>query len=430
MACTLLLAFAGCNPAKIYQKNAIATAAPKVKVSYSDGRKEDYQAFLDKLNAFAANLTYEVYSDSDRQANLCISPVSVYMALALATECSNGQTREEILNAVGVTYEDVKSFTKTLYAFANREFYYHSITDKEKVSAFAELANSVWTDKTLPLKEQAASNLASNFNCDFFSVDFSGSEGERAIEAYIKDKTHGLVDSDINLPPDTLITLINTFYLKEIWNQYGRELNFTDEKYDFTNADGSITRTKLLMGYYGDGAVYDGEGYTTFFTTTCHGFKIKFILPDEGKTIEDVFTPQNVYTVNNITDYGTLDSVNMLRHHTRVFFPEYEADFDGDLSDILKQDFGINKLFDVNGCDFSSITDAPIYCDAVIHKCNLKVTDKGIEGAAVTVMPGAGAAGPDEYTDVYHDYIIDRAFGFVLTDTYGAVLFSGVVNKI
>ena len=95
---------------------------------------------------------------------------------------------------------------------------------------------------------------------------------------------------------------------------------------------------------------------------------------------------------------------------------------------IFRNDFKINKLFDIFECDLSNITDERIACAAVIHKCNLTVNARGIEGAAVTAMIKAGAAGPGEYEEVYHDYIVDRAFGFVLTDSYGTVLFSGVVN--
>ena len=32
----------------------------------------EYLVFLDKLESFAAKLTYEVYSDSDKQTNVCI----------------------------------------------------------------------------------------------------------------------------------------------------------------------------------------------------------------------------------------------------------------------------------------------------------------------------------------------------------------------
>ena len=409
----------------------MALAAKAMKVGYSDSRQEGYQEFLDKLDSFAAKLTYEVYADSDKQTNICISPVSVYMALALATECANGETRDEILNAVGVTYDEVENFTKVLYGFSNREYYYTNILEKEKILAFEELANSIWVDKSTAFKEDGINNLANNFNCDVFSVNFKTSEGSRAINAYIKEKTHGIIDGDIELSPETLITFINTFYLKEVWNEDGDELKFTDKSYDFQNSDGGVTNTKLLQGYYFEGNIYEGDGYTSFYTRTEHGFDIKFIVPTEGHTLEDVFTSDNIYNINNLGDYGYIDEENKLLHHTRVFFPEYKASFDGDLAEILKNDFGINNLFDFEKCDFSNVTDELIACDGVIHKCSIDVNDRGIEGAAVTVMPMEGAAGPLEgYEEVYHDYIVDRAFGFVITDSYGSVLFSGVVNSV
>ena len=426
---TMCLAFSSCtvNP----EKYSLALAAKAMEVKYSDAQQEGYEAFIDKLDAFAAKLTYEVYADSNKQSNICISPVSVYMALALATECANGETRDEILNAVGVTYDEVKNFTKVLYGFSNREYYYTNMMNNKKILAFEELANSIWVDKNTTLKEDGINNLANNFNCDLFSVNFKTSEGEKAINAYIKEKTHGIIDSDIDLSPETLITLINTFYLKEVWNEDGDELKFTDKAYDFKNADGSVTNTKLLQGYYFNGNIYEGDGYTSFYTTTEHGFDIKFIVPTDGHTLDEIFTSENIYNINNLGDYGYIDEENKLLHHTRVFFPEYKASFDGNLADILKNDFGITKLFDFEQCDFSNVSDEQLACDGVIHKCSIDVNDKGIEGAAVTVMPMAGAAGPLEgYEEVYHDYIVDRAFGFVITDSYGAVLFSGVVNSV
>ena len=412
-----------------YTNNAVATAADKISVSYEDSRQDGYKEFIDKLDRFAAKLTYEVYSDSDKQSNICISPVSVYMALALSIECGNGETRDEILNAVGVTYDEVNNFTKYLYAFSNQTYYSRSRGDYE-VSAFEELANSIWADDGVELNQNGVNNLANNYNCDLFRVDFGSDQAGKAISSYIKDKTHGLIDGSIDFPPETLITIINTFYLKEVWNQFGEDLSFTKSSYDFVNVDGSITNTKLLRGYYNSGRVYEGDGYTSFYTTTEHGFKIKFILPDDGHTLAEVFTAENIYNINNITDYGYVDDENRVLHNTRVFFPEFEASFDGNLAGILQNDFGINSMFNIAKCDFSNITNAKVACSSVIHKCSLTVDKTGIEGAAVTAMLLDTSAGPGEYEEVYHNYIIDRAFGFVITDSYGAVLFSGVVNNI
>ncbi|MBQ7323467.1 MAG: hypothetical protein IJW96_02760 [Clostridia bacterium] len=429
LALAMCFAFASCsvNPGKY----AVALSAGKISVKLQGDMQEKYEEFVDKLDAFAAKLTYEVYADSEKQSNICISPVSVYMALALASECANGKTREEIVNAVGVTYEEVKDFTKFLYALSNRDFQYTNLMGNKKILAFEELANSIWADKSIALKETCVNNLANNFHCDLFSVNFNNKEGEKVINAYIKEKTHGIIDGNIELPPETLITLINTFYLKEVWDEDGDKLKFTDTTYDFKNVDGSVTNTKLLQGYYFNGNIYEEEKYTSFYTQTEHGFDIKFLLPKDGYSLEEVFTKDNIYAINNLGDYGYIDEENKLLHHTRVFFPEYKASFDGDLAGILKNDFGIEQLFDVDLCDFSNITDDEVTCESVIHKCSIDVNAKGIEGAAVTAMMMAGAPGPLEgYEEVYHDYIVDRAFGFVITDIYGTVLFSGVVNTI
>ena len=96
---------------------------------------------------------------------------------------------------------------------------------------------------------------------------------------------------------------------------------------------------------------------------------------------------------------------------------------------MLIEDFRINSLFNKFSCDFSNLTEEA-YCTGVIHKCRLTVNKKGIEGAAATVIPGAGAPGPGEYVDVYYDFIVDRAFGFTITDRYGFTVFAGVIKNI
>ena len=411
-----------------YDDHTLALAAPKINANYKDYTADDYVEFLDKLSAFSAKLTAEVYADTAGTKNFVISPVSVYMALALAAECASGETRDQILNAVGVTYEEVQNFTRYLYACCNKE--YKTDEKNPQIRGAEELSNSIWVDNDVALLESGINNLATNYNCDMFSVNFGSSEADRAIRAYIKDKTHDLIDSDPNLSPETLITLINTFYLKDTWNSYGDNLSFTKSEYDFVNADGSITTTKLLRGYYNNGKVYEGDGYRTFFTRTLCGFKIKFIVPTDGHTIDEVFTAENIYAVNGITDYGYRDKENMILNHTRVFFPEYEASYDGDLADTLIEEFGIVDLFDVDKCDMSNITDETLVCEGVVHKTYLEVNKRGIEGAAVTYLPNAGDAGPGEYEEVYHDFVVDRAFGFILTDAYGTVLFSGVINTV
>ena len=430
----LVMGFSVCSCGKItdwyLDSHAIALAAEKKGTGYNDFKDEDYKAFLLKIQSFSAELTAEMSKKYGTGDNFAISPISVYMGLALACECAVGETRQEILDAVGVTYEEVSKYTSKLYAYANKEYIQRGVTNNEKVVAYQSLNNSIWLDDSVEFVEDGVNNLASDYNCDVFRASVKGGEMERLINKYIENKTKGLVDGDVKLSPETYFVLMNTYYLKEIWNEYGNNLPFVDKEINFQNGDGSFTETKLLQGYYNYGKVYDGDRFTSFFTTTEHNFKIYFFLPDEEWSVSSVFTADNINTILTLEDWGYVDDENRQLHNTRVFFPEFEADFDDDIADVLKSSLEIKKIFDPDACDMSNISKDPIYCEGFFHKVDLTVDKKGIEGASVVYIPGAGAAGPPEYEELFHDFVISGAFGFVITDSNGTVVFSGVINEI
>lgn len=425
--CTLTCS---CTFIKLKQ-DQIGYAADKMSVRYDDYYKnDDYRSFLEKIQVFSSTLSERLISKYGESENTVISPISVYMALALACECAEGETRDEILNAVGVTYDEVSLYTKQLYAFCNQEFKSISAIGLEQTDAYEDLTNSLWIDRDLTYIQEGIDRLAENYNCDSFKTSFATDEASKLINDYIKDKTNGLIKGDLDFDPETVFVLMNTFYLKEIWNETGRDLEFTSEYYGFKATDGSESSTKLLQGYYNGGKVYEEEDHKTFYTTTEHGFKIYFIIPKDGYTAASVMTDENIINTIQRKDWCFYDDEKLEKYYTRVLFPEFEADFNKDIRPTLEEDFAIKSFFDPDKCDVSGVFAGDAYCQSVIHRASLTVNKKGIEGAAITVMPVCGAAGPGEYLQVYEDLIVDKAFGFILTDTYGTILFSGVINDI
>lgn len=411
-------------------KNAIAFAAEKKELTSEIRNSDEYKAFFQKLEVFSAQLTAEMTQKYGKDDNFVISPISIYMGLALAIECATGDTRQEILDAVGVTYEEVSKYTSGLYANANREYIKRVATGNKKVVAYQTLNNSIWLDKDVKFVEEGVNKLASNYNCDVFQTSFKSGEAEKLIEKYIENKTKGLIDADVDFSPETYFVLMNTYYLKEIWNEFGDSLDFTSERYNFKNTDGSSEDLRLLKSYYSNGKVYTGEKYSSFFVATEHGFKIYFFVPDDGSRVSEVFTTENINAVLSMSDWGHVDDANRQLHHTRVFFPEFDTDFDEDISGVLSEKFGIKRLFDSDACEMSNISENDVYCQGFMHLVKLKVDKKGIEGASIVYIPGAGSAAPPPYEKVYHDFIVDKAFGFVITDPYGTAVFSGVINEI
>lgn len=403
------------------------SAAEKIELNYSHLKDEGFIEFKKKLNNFSSKLSEQIYLNYDKkEENYVISPVSIYMALAMCVESGSDEIREELLNALGMTYEEVYKYTKVLFSSLNNEASAKTAFG-DKVMYKEIMANSIWIDEGIQLKEDGLLQLANQYNCSSYSVPFSkkNKQANNAIKEYVKDNTRGLINQDFEISKETLFTLINTYYLKDVWNNDGDDLFFTKETYRFNN----IIETKLLQGYYTLGRSYETNKYTHFYAKTNHNIKIKFIVPNEGYSIEDIFTKEILNQVNNINDYNAEDYENKIRYYTRCLFPEFEAEYDQDIQNVFKEGFNINKFFDF-GKNMTNVTDEEVKCSAIKHVTKLKVDKKGIEGAAVTIIPMAGAAGPNEYEEVFLDYIVNKNFIVLVTDSDDVTLFSGVIYNI
>lgn len=412
----------GCGGKSVLLKGA----ADAYEFTYQDSKSDEYIAIADSAEQFAANFASAAFSELDEAKNFAVSPVSVYMALSMAAECAEGNTKQELLDALGIDYETLQDGFACLYNSLNRTY----------KSGMLTTSNSVWVNQNTVVEEDGLNSLSDKFFTDSYSADFEGDNdgANRAVRDYVKDKTNGLIDRNFALGPETYFALINTLYLKDSWNLDGKDLEYTEEEYQFAAGNGDVVSKKLLRGAYSLGRVYEGETFSSFFTSTAAGFKIKFIVPKDGFTLSEVFTAENIALANSVTDYQGLDDENLTRYYTRCLFPEFTADYSEDVIGILNKYFGISDLFDEGACDLSKLlkeenqTKGADCCTSISHITKLTVDKKGIEGAAVTALVDAGTSAPP-YEEVYCDFIVDRAFGYIITDNYGTTLFSGVINN-
>ncbi len=404
-------------------------------LSYKERQTDNYLFIKEKANTFGARFAAEAYLDHNatqkRNENFVVSPVSVFLALGMAAECANNNTRAQILDALGVSLQELQTCYPLLYRSLNVEHKDDGYVG-EVTTGRLDVSNSIWLDDALTTHQNTLGTLGNSYYCYARSVDFDGEnkKANQSISHFIKKQTNWLINKDYELSTETLFALINTLYLKDLWNDEGNPLQKTDDPLPFSNTDGTGAGVKLLMGYYKNGRAYETESFSGFYTSTYNGYKLKFLVPNEGYTVDDVFTEENIQLFNAVKDFNAVDDEQKIRYHTRCLFPEYTASFDKNVQEVLQENFGINDLFSRDHCDFSNLTDSPAYCESVTHSVSLTVDERGIEGAAVTLMDMAGAAGPDEYTDVYLDFTVNKAFGFILSDSTDTVIFSGVVKKI
>lgn len=428
-AAVCVLTFAACSSEG--KSTLLGEPAAALTLSNADQSNEQLTLLRHSADNFSSQFTAAAYECFNGGENFAVSPVSAYSALSLAAACADGQTREELLTALGVTYNQLSEGYSYLYSSLNVEFATSAPFGGQKITSMLKSANSLWLNKGAEVNTSCIDALSNEFYAYSYSADFAGDNvnANRALSNFVKKQTNGLIDCDFQLSRLTRFVLMNTLYLKDIWNIYGDELLLTDQYYNFEGSLGKQS-TALLQGYYTAGRAYSRESYSTYFARTCNGYEIKFILPNEGYTLDDVFTAETLAEINALDDYGGVDEVNKIRYYTRCLFPEFTASFDDDLKDILKDRFGVRSMFDEYTADFSALSMEKTVCDKIWHAVSLTVNRKGIEGAAVTAIPSAGEAGPDEYAEVYEDFVVDKSFGFILTDRYGVTLFSGVVSRV
>ncbi len=395
--------------------------------SWSDiYNNQEFISFRNAMNDFGASISEKIIDkEAKDDDNFVVSPLSIEMALSLAASASNGETRNEITNALRVTYEELNKNYKNFFNHIHRS--YKDMFGKTEYEL--SLCNSIWIDKNIQFKDSGLDTLRDDYYCYSYQSDFRDLKATKeAMKDFINQKTKGLLSPDLDLSPETIFVLMNVLYLKDLWNPNGSDLPRASEDIKFTNYDKTISNKRLLVNKYVNGRALHTDNYSAFYTVANRGTRLYFIKPN-GKSVKGIFTYDNIKNV--ISDkFIFQDDEKMEEYHTRCIFPEYEANGDIDILEILQRDCHINKLFDFAQCDFSNVVNGNACIEGVKQVAKLKVDKKGIEGAAVTYMPAAGAAGPGPYTLVYEDFIVDQAFGFVVTDYNGNIIFTGTTNSI
>ena len=394
----------------------IAEAKPLTSLNYEDRKNVNYQQLITSIKNFSYKISEKSFLNKDN--NFIISPISIYSSLIILEKISNGETQEELLKLLNTTQDIIDdNFIKVLGGLYKDEEY-----------SKADIINSLWLDNNVNYNEDIVAELADDFYVNIRQTNFKNGNANKEIKNYIEDKTNGLLAPNFDLSSDTIFNIITTFYLKDNWLFEGENLNLTDE-YNFKNNDSSIKQLKLLENKYQEGRIYHSNNYETFYTTTYEGYKIKVIKPNEDIKVADIFKEDVLKTINDITNYNTVDDENKKMYFTRIFLPEFNVELEMSIKNILIDEFNLDKVF-VENNDFTNLLTSPAYLSDIVTGSNLKITRKGIEGASYTSIPAATSPAPLEYEKVYTDFVIDRSFAFILTDPYDIPLFIGVINNL
>ena len=345
------------------------------------------------------------------EGNRIYSPVSLWFALAMLAETTGGETRQQVLDALGASdAEQLRDWVDTLW---------HTIY-RDDGTASSLLGTSIWLDEDVKFHQDTLDSLAEHYYTGSFQVPMGTDAADNALSQWVAERTKGLIGSEgkvLETDELTLAILASTLYYKAGWTD---EFSPSRTEEDlFTAADGKETKVEFMHKNQ-DSTFLRQNGYQAASLSTSFGEMI-FVLPDEGITPADLLADPDFLTEAADFENGVFGEVQWS-------VPKFDVSSDLDLKPTLTG-LGITDVFDPDISDFTPLTDIEsVWLDQAKQIARVKVDENGVEAAAVTLMAMGGSSMPPEDPKICI-MDLDRPFLFLIRAD-GVTLFVGVVEQV
>ncbi len=370
----------------------------------------------DKDLSFADNLLHMTAESGNRM----LSPYSAKMCLALLANGAKGDTKQQILDAIGIA--DLDAYNAEVKALLDRYASYAGVMS-------LETANSLWLNQTtFGGKGKFLTDYQTAMR-EYFSAEVREVTRENAVEevnAWVDEKTHEKI-SDILTEEhrDFATALVNAVYFKAGWKEEFPE--HLTQKDDFTNADGSISKTEFMQntetyGYCEKDGVkalridYSRFGGEEYVSDKDYSFSMYILLcddPSASLNVDAFLTENTPFTTQRV----------------KVRIPKFELSYSVGLSDVLKA-LGMTDAFDKDKADLGGMFDLSaiggnLFVSDALQKTYIKLDEEGTEAAAVTAVTIAPTSAAIDTKDPI-EFTADKPFYFAIRDnTSGELLFVG-----
>ncbi|UJR30870.1 hypothetical protein I4U23_018383 [Adineta vaga] len=324
---------------------------------------------------------YSIVSNNQNNQNVFLSPASIALAMSMCTVGARKETLNQMLHALEV------STTAELTKTAEQVMRVFTIADQDK-QVQLKLANRLYAQKAYKLQEDYLQLVQNSFSADIKLADFANESAQvvQTINVWVEEQTNKLIKNllspnDVNR--DTRLIIINCIYFKGTWIKQFDE-NSTDEQADFHEANGKVSKVKLM---------YKKEKYAYVENSKLHvqvahlpyksdspdvQFVFTVILPNQDVSLSDV---EKQLTSKPELLQSLLDHREATTQELLLYLPKFKMEASFTLNDVLQQ-LGMRNAFDPSSADFTGIVSkeddaAGLYISKVIHKAFIDVNEQG-----------------------------------------------------
>jgi serpin B len=364
---------------------------------------------IDSVNSFAFDLFKPILSSAGETENVMISPFSIASALSMTLNGAAGETFEAMRMTLRLKEKSIEQINST---------YLKLMTEMVPVDkrVVVEIANSVWVEKRLVVKQPFITNLQTWYKAEARDIDVTDPEAVNIVNEWIAKKTHDKITEMLDyLDPDLAMLLINAVYFNGKWRyQFDKADTFEDLFYVTPSASKSVSmmhQTEKLK-------VVKSNNLTIAEIPYGQGnYTMVVVLPDENVTTTEVANAINPSLWNEWI--GLLDDNT---HEVNLSMPRFKYEYKRSLNDILKG-LGMGIAF-TDQADFSNISDQGLMISRVLHQTFIETNEEGTEAAAATVVEIVNTSMP-----MIVEVNLDHPFlYFIRESSTGTILFMGRVG--
>lgn len=353
-------------------------------------------SFINSSADFSINLFKKSMTD---KKNSLISPVSVYLALSMTANGTDGNTLKEFESVLGKSNLTMNDINKYCYSFHN------NLADVK--TGKLNIANSIWyrQDNYLKVNKSFLQTNADYYNAYAYKADFNSKQTAQDINNWVKFNTGNLIDKIVDkIDSDTVMYLINTLYFENEWQDKYNKGDVRDK--DFKLDDGTTISAKFM---YSDESIYLKDDMAQGFIKPYKDDKYSFaaMLPNDGISVDDYAA--------SLTGEKFLSLVkNKANAAVHAGLPKFKSEYSKGLVEPLKA-MGLVDCFNPNSANFSkmgSLEKGNLFIGDVLHKTFIQVDELGTKAGAVTKVEMKTTSMPLEVKNV----ILDHPFVYAIID--------------
>lgn len=346
--------------------------------------------------------------------NIFLSPLSLHEAISMAYVGSEGATRTELAQLLGLDARE-----------SNREVASHWKSLREELTGLDakvkfDIANSMWANKDQRVRfvPDFAELNRSAHDAEMREEDFQDKGFLSQINGWVNEKTHGKIPSILSgeIRKDQLFFLVNAVYFKGEWD-VAFDKKLTREE-PFTALDGSKQTVKMMQRR---------DDFQYYADRKLEAVRLPF--GKANRFVMTVFLPQADNAAAFLSELNPADiaraEARFGRKEGTVRIPSFKIEYGNEEVVKVLQALGVYQSF-TDDAQFPNVAQGEAAkINKIIHKAVIEVNEEGAEAAAATIVGGVRATSISVDRPFYFN--ANRPFYFEIGDVEtGTTVFSGL----